>query len=305
LLVAGSFLPLLFSSGAIIRSFRQLAQLRGRPPAGGATDDASLAPRLWAPLLAVSVGVILLLGWWAFDISPLITLLSLVLSLVLANVSARATGETDLSPGGSVGTISLIAFGGRGPVSGVMGGSVAMAVTSQTSQMLWAFRAGRHLGASPRAQIGAQILGVLVGAIVTVPVYLVIVSSYGLGTETMPATSALSWKATIEMMRGLTALPHLGGTAAVIGLAAGVLLMLLGRLPLGRYLPTAAAIGVGFMLPFSLSATAVAGALLAFGAQRLLRGADEQSILAIAAGGMAGESLMGVLIAILMATGVL
>jgi uncharacterized oligopeptide transporter (OPT) family protein len=186
-----------------------------------------------------------------------------------------------------------------------MGGSVAMGMTSQTSQMLWAFRAGRHLGASPRSQIGAQILGVLVGAIVTVPVYLVIVSSYGLGTETMPATAALSWRATAEMMRGLGALPRLGGAAALVGLGAGAVLTLLGRVRIGRYLPTAAAIGVGFLLPFSLTLAAVIGALLALGAQRLFRGADQQSMLAIAAGGMAGESIMGVVIAILMATGVL
>jgi uncharacterized oligopeptide transporter (OPT) family protein len=106
-------------------------------------------------------------------------------------------------------------------------------------------------------------------------------------------------------MHGLAALPRLGGVAALVGLGAGVVLTLLGRARLGRYLPSAGAIGVGFMLPFSLTATAVAGALLALGAQRLFRGLDQPSILALAAGGIAGESVMGVTIAILMVTGVI
>ena len=44
-------------------------------------------------------------------------------------------------------------------------------------------------------------------------------------------------------MRGLSALPPLGAAAALIGLGAGVVLTLLGRRRVGRYLPTAASIG--------------------------------------------------------------
>jgi uncharacterized oligopeptide transporter (OPT) family protein len=180
-----------------------------------------------------------------------------------------------------------------------------MGITSQTSQMLWAFRAGHHLGASPRAQVGAQILGVLVGAAVTVPVYAVIVAGYGLGTETMPAIGAVTWKATAEALRGLSALPRWGGPAVVLGLGAGAALTLLGRLKIGRFVPSAATVGVGFMLPFSLILTAFAGAVLALVVRRVFRGLDQSSLLAAAAGAMAGESTIGVVIAILMATGVL
>src|SRR6185436_19866748 len=125
--------------------------------------------------------------------------------------------------------------------------------------------------------------------------YAVIVSSYGLGTEKMPATSALSWKATAEMMHGLNALPRYGGTALLISIGVGVLLTLAGRHPrLGRVLPSAGAIGVGFMLPFSLSLAALVGALLALAVQRMFRTMDQPSLLALAAGGVAGESITGV-----------
>ena len=173
--------------------------------------------------------------------------------------------------------------------------------------MLWAFRAGHHLGASPRAQVRAQIVGAVVGAVVTVPVYLVIAATYGLGNERMPAISVVSWKATAEAMHGLSALPRLGAAGGLTAVGVGAALTMLGRLRFGRWLPSAAAVGVGFMLPFSATLAICAGALLALGARAVfgLRGLDETSILALAAGGLAGESMMGVIIAILMWTGVL
>ena len=59
------------------------------------------------------------------------------------------------------------------------------------------------------------------------------------------------------------------------------------------------------MLPFSLTLTAFVGALLALGAQRLLRELDYASILALAAGAIAGESIVGVVIAALLTFGIL
>jgi uncharacterized oligopeptide transporter (OPT) family protein len=50
---------------------------------------------------------------------------------------------------------------------------------------------------------------------------------------------------------------------------------------------------------------ALVGALLVLGVRRLRPGLDEASVMSLAAGGIAGESLMGVVIAILMVCGVL
>jgi uncharacterized oligopeptide transporter (OPT) family protein len=310
LLLAGSFLPLLLDGGAIVRSFRQLASLGRAWNASAPEDGADRAGRRWAPLLlaVISVAIVVACGCLAFGVGPLVMLAAIVLAIVLANVAARTTGETDFSPAGSFGTVGTIALSGKGAVTGLMaGGTLSMGLASQTSQTLWAFRAGRHLGASPGAQIRAQLLGVLVGAAVTVPVYLVIASSYGLGNERMPATSALSCKATVQAIRGWTALPPWGSTAAVMGLCAGAALTLLARGRAGRLLPSAASIGVGFILPFPLVVAAVAGAALGAAARKLFadRGFDQASLLAVAAGGMAGESIVGVVIAILIATGLL
>jgi uncharacterized oligopeptide transporter (OPT) family protein len=305
LLLSGSFLPLLLDGGAIMRSFRSFRSYRSfRQLASHSADD--LAIRWGALLLLAGVGIVVACETGAFGVEAIAVVAGLALALVLANVAARATGETDFSAGGALGSVSLMALATRGTLTGMMaGGALSTGMTTQTSQTLWAFRAGHHLGASARAQIGAQLLGVVVGAVVTVPVYVVIASSYGLGNERMPAAAALSCKATAEAMRGLAALPRWGGTAALIGVGVGATLTLLGRVRAARLLPSAASIGVGFMLPVSLVAAALAGAALAVAARKLFanRGFDQTSLLAVAAGGMAGESIIGVVIAILIAAG--
>jgi len=305
LLLAGSFLPLLFDGGSIVRAFRELTSFgRARSDAPRASDD-NLAPRAWALLLLASVAIVFLSGRFAFGVAPIVILIALALALLFANPAARATGETDVGPAGPLGTLGVIATVNRGLTSGMFGGWVGLGMLSQIAQTLWAFRAGHVLGASPRAQIRAQLLGVLIGAVVTVPVYFVVASSYGIGNEKMPAVGGLSWKATAEAMHGLSSLPRLGGTALLIGLGMGCVLTLLGRARIGRFLPSAAAIGIGFMLPFSAALAVLVGALLAAGAMKLLRGLEETSLMAVAAGSIAGESVVGVVIAALMAIGVL
>ena len=308
LLLSGSFLPLLLDGGAIVRSFRQLASLGGARNATQRAGGTESSARHAVPLVLASAAVVIVCGWLAFDAEPIAIVAGLALALVLANVAARATGETDFSPAGPVGSVGLMALASRGTATGMMaGGTLSAGVTAQVSQTLWAFRAGHGLGASWRAQIGAQLLGVLVGAAVTVPAYLVIASSYGLGTERMPAVAAMSFKATAEAMRGLAALPRWGGAAVLIGLAVGATLTLLGRGRRAWLVPSAASIGVGFMLPFSLVVVALAGAALGVVARKRFgpRGFDQASLLAVAAGGIAGESIVGVSTAILIAAGLL
>jgi uncharacterized oligopeptide transporter (OPT) family protein len=80
-------------------------------------------------------------------------------------------------------------------------------------------------------------------------------------------------------------------------------LTLLARTRAGRLVPSPAAIGCAFMLPFSSSMAIFLGACVVLLARRLQPSFDEPSALAMSAGGIAGESVMGVFIAALLALG--
>jgi uncharacterized oligopeptide transporter (OPT) family protein len=304
MLLAGSFLPLLLDGRSIVRAVRDLSGLAraGRRNRGG---GASPMQRAGVGLGVAGVIGVTAVGQLVFGFHPLATLLTVGLALVLAVVSSRATGETDLAPVGPVGTLTQFLLSRFGLVASMVAGSIAFGTSTQAAQTLWAFKAGEKVDATPRAQLIAQLIGALLGALVVAPVYVVVVRAYGIGSEALPAPSAISWKATAEAMRGgLATLPLHAGTAGAIGLALGTVLSLLGRGRWARFCPSPAAMGIALIMPASLSVAALAGVLLMSAAQRLRPSLDQEAAMSIAAGGLAGESMMGVVIAVLLLLGV-
>jgi len=226
--------------------------------------------------------------------------LGIVVALALAGVCARAAGETDIAPAGNMGTFSQLLFGRTGAVGSILVGAVASGTATQTAQTLWGLKAGQVLRASVRSQTMAQLVGVLVGSVVVVPTYLAIVHTTPLGTEVMPAVSAVSWRATAEAVAGgLSKLPAHGLPAAVAAFALGLVLSAAARGRLGRYLPSPVVMGIALITPLSLSAAALVGAAAVAIVRRRLRAFSDADAHALGAGALAGESLIAVILAIL------
>jgi uncharacterized oligopeptide transporter (OPT) family protein len=304
MLLAGSFLPLLMDGRSIMRAFRDLGGLAQSQRVAERGDTTS-SRRTGLGLVLAGLGGITVVGQAVFHFHPLATLASVALALVLAVVSSRATGETDLAPVGPVGTMTQILFSRFGITGSMLAGSISFGTSAQAAQTLWAFKAGQKVNATPRAQLVAQLTGALLGALIVAPVYIVVVRAYGIGSEALPAPSALSWRATAEAMRGgLSTLPLHAARAGAIGLALGALLALLGRGRLARFCPSPSAMGIALIMPPSLAVAALAGVLVMRVAQRLRPSLDQDGVMAAAAGALAGESMMGVVIAVLVLLGV-
>jgi uncharacterized oligopeptide transporter (OPT) family protein len=304
IMLPSAFLPLLFDWRSTWRSVRDLSSVvRMRTP----SDRKSEAPLpMQKTLLLLCLAGLAALGHFTFGLHPLLTLAALVVSVLMGGVCARAAGETDIAPVGQVGMAMQLGFGGSSTTGSLVSGGIAQGTASQVAQMMWAFKAGRRLGASPRAQIMAQVIGAVMGALVVVPVYLVIIHAYQLGSEAMPAASAVSWKATAEAVHGgLASLPPHGPLAAAGGIALGTILTLLGRTRIQRFLPSATAMGIAVLMPASLTVTIFIGAAMAALVQKRWPQIGEAALGSVAAGGIAGESLMGVVVAILIALGLI
>jgi OPT family oligopeptide transporter len=299
LLVAGSFVPLLLDAGALRRSLRDLRRLaRGAAAPSdprSPIERSSRSPAL-AFLAVASVLTLLVVGRAVFGIAPASTIVVVVLALLLTNVSARATGETDVAPVGAVGMVTQGAFTGAGLVTSLLTGGVSTGTSSQACGMLYSLRTGEGVGASTRPQIAAQLLGAAVGAIVVVPSYLLIVKSYGLRTEALPAAGAQSWKAMAEAVQG-GALPAHAGLAAALGLAVGAVLAMAARTRIGRFVPSPAAMGMAMLVPGSYAVSIFIGAVVVTIVRRARPDLAESAVMTVAAGGMAGESIAGVIVA--------
>ncbi len=276
----------------------------GRDGAGWESTAGRWVARAVLPAIVLT-GV---MAWYAFQLSPLYFLLALLLTFPLCAVCARATGQTDIAPMSPVGQLAQVGFGMGVPGQvglNVAAGGVVSGAASHTSGSLWSLQSGRLLGASASRQLLVQLPGVLVGAAVAIPTYALLVSAHGLGSEALPMPTAQQFKAVAELAsKGLGELPASSTLATGLAFLAGVLLSVGARGRLARWLPSAAAMGIGFVVPAYYAVTLCLGALLAAGVGRL-RPSATQTVQSAGAGAIIGESLLSVLIAALLASGLL
>jgi uncharacterized oligopeptide transporter (OPT) family protein len=263
--------------------------------------------RAAAALLAASAATVVVVAAAGFGLPPAGALLALAAAALLTVACARAAGRTDIAPAGEVGQLAQATAGalepGRG-AAGLAAGAVVAGVAAQASVSLWSLQVGRKLGAAPARQARAQLLGVALGSAVAVPVYALLAGARGLGTAALPAPSAARWRALAELAnRGTSALPPGAAVAAAIGLALGVALELGSRGRARRFLPSAGAVGLGFVIPAHYAAGIALGAVLGAAAERRWPGGGR--VQGAAAGAIAGESLTALAVAALVAAGVL
>ncbi|HEX9297994.1 MAG TPA: OPT/YSL family transporter, partial [Polyangiaceae bacterium] len=164
---------------------------------------ALIAPAALAP-------IVVLTGWLCFEVSPLVLLGSLALSLVMAVVVARSIGETAAMPLGSIGRVTQLALAPATPtaVASIVAASVPAGSGGQTGQTLETLKVGQKLGASPRHQIMAQLVGALVGAPAAVAAYVLLNRAYQLGGADLAAPTASPWRVLAELIgQGTAGMP--------------------------------------------------------------------------------------------------
>lgn len=151
------------------------------------------------------------------------------------------------------------------------------------------FKAGQILHSDPKAQWIAEVVGALIGGVVSVVILAVILKAYGgeaFGGEMFPAAQA---SAVAAMVGGISHIP-----AFVIGLVVAVILYCV-NFPV-------ITLGLGVYLPFYLSATAFIGGLIRFAVDKAFPSFEKEGRGTIIASGLlGGESIVGVIIAIVMA----
>ncbi|HYI02052.1 OPT family oligopeptide transporter [Hyalangium sp.] len=294
LMVGAALVSLMGQARALLGALMDLRSL-------GSVGEGS--GRWMLALALVACGAVLALGLGVFELPLLHTLLMLALVLPLCAVCARGAGQMDVAPVGQMGQLAQVASGTLVPGTAglnVAAGSVVAGAVAPTGVSLWSLKAGLLLGASPPRQLLAQLLGVLVGAIVSVPAYLLLVKTYGLGSEALPAPSAHQFRVVAELStQGLSGLPAYAAQAAGIGFGVGAALTLASRGRLERFLPSPVAMGIGFILPAYFAVTIAMGGLLATLARRAQPQGLGQHVSALGAGTIGGESIMGLTIALL------
>lgn len=286
----------------------------GRHPSEGAHGgfDRVEVPVAWFVVgTAISGTAVVALARIAFDVPLHYGALAVFLTFFLALVACRATGETDITPVGAMGKIMQLAYGALIPQNygaNLMTASITSSASSEAADLLNDLKSGYLLGAHPRRQFVAQFLGIFTGTVASVLGYFLLVPDATVltGVPGRPpqfaAPSAQQWKAVAELFRvGVGNLHPMAREGIAIGLLVGTVLAIAEWLfPRDkRWLPSATGIGLGLLLPFYTSLSFVLGAIAASVFSRAAPRQAERYVIPISSGLIAGESIVGVLVAAL------
>ncbi|WP_213881913.1 OPT family oligopeptide transporter [Pseudomonas sp. dw_358] len=281
----------------------RLWDLRKTLSARGAEVKAAKPSRL--PMLGFAIAVALVVGLQAalFHIAMGMALLSIPLAVCLAAVAARVVGATGIPPIGAIGQLSQLSFGviapGQIPIN-LMSANTAGGAAGQCTDLMNDFKVGLAIGATPAKQVVAQCIGILLGSVIGVLVYLTLIPDpqHMLLTETWPAPAVATWKAVAQTLTlGLDSLSPSIRVSILVASLVGLLLGVLdSRLPAckARWLPSSAALGLAFILPASIALMMGLGAVLTWLASRRWPQATQRFAITAAAGLIAGESITGV-----------
>jgi putative OPT family oligopeptide transporter len=229
--------------------------------------------------------------------------LAVGITFLLALVACRVTGETDTTPVGAMGKVTQLLFGAISPGNmnvNLMSANITASAATSSADLLTDLKSGYLLGANPRKQFLAQFAGIFMGTAATVLAFRVLVPDASvLGTDQFPAPAAQTWRAVaVALSQGMEALEPVKVWSIAIGGTLGVLLVLLPQwLPRHKdWIPSPAAFGMAWTFHWYYSMLFCLGAVIGRIVERKNPALSEAYTWPVAAGIIAGGSLMGVLL---------
>ncbi|MEK7383987.1 MAG: OPT family oligopeptide transporter [Elusimicrobiota bacterium] len=275
--------------------------------------EAIEVPTSWflSGTVASGLGCIAVL-YFAFGTSWWMGVIAVLMTFFLAVVACRVTGECDTTPIGAMGKITQLAFGFLAPANittNLMTASVTAGAAGASADLLTDLKSGYLLGANPRKQFIAQFLGIFAGTLIVVPAfYLLVPTAASLGTNQWPAPSAQVWAAVAKLLAsGIHALHPTARNGMIVGGLLGILIPLIEKAfpKYQKFIPSATGLGLAMVIPFFNSLSMFIGALIALILEKKRPALAERYIITVSSGLIAGESLVGVAVALLAAAGML
>lgn len=227
---------------------------------------------------------------------------AIVLALFFSVLGVRALGETDLNPVSGIGKLSQLLFAIIIPANhpfkiliNIVAGGIAEAGAQQAGDLMQDLKTGHLLGASPKAQFVAQIIGTLYSIILAPIMYKVYNSVYEIPGTLFRVPTAVVWIDCSRLVTGHGLPPHVWEYCLAFGIIFGVISLLKNTVPKHNkvykyliYLPSGVAVGVGmYNTPNFTLARFVGGVILHF-----WKVDDKIALIIFSSGLVLGEGLL-------------
>lgn len=158
-------------------------------------------------------------------ISPWLSTLATLLAVLLSIMGVRALGETDLNPVSGISKLTQLLFSLATPsshfsrrtalVTNLLAGAVSESGALQAGDMMQDLKTGHLLGASPKAQFYGQMIGSVVGAVLSTAVYKMYVNVYEVPGDMFQTPTAFVWIFTARLVTG-QGLPEMAWQASFV-----------------------------------------------------------------------------------------
>ena len=307
-LAAGGIISLIKSLPLIVKTFAgAMKSISG----AGASSNERTAQDINLKIVIIAILVLTLLVWLipAIPVSLLGAFIVVIFGFFFATVSSRMVGLVGSSnnpvSGMAIATLLIAtlilkvtgAEGAAGMASAIAIGSIiciVSAIAGDTSQDL---KTGYILGATPKKQQFGEILGVTASALAIGGTLYILDSAWGFGSDELGAPQATLMKLIIEGVMG----GNLPWGLVLIGVCIALVVELIG-IPV---LPFA----IGVYLPVQLNACIMIGGVIRLAMEKLKKSEDEKKEIIndgvlFCSGMIAGEGLVGILLALLAVFGV-
>jgi OPT family oligopeptide transporter len=298
-------------------------------PRDDAKSDTDVLGHIELPLKVSLIGVpaigaiVVVMAKSFFGVEYWLSVVALALVFVFCLIAINSTGLTSITPIGAMGKLTQLTYGVLAPGNkevNLMTAGITGEVASHAANLLQDIKPGYMLGAKPRQQAIGHILGIVAGAILSIPVfYLVFLKlpaselfatdlnvPYALDADKYPMPAATIWKAVADVLaEGIFHIKRSARFAALAGILIGVVLEAMRLISNNKFPLSPVAIGLGFIIPFSTCLSMFAGSFLFWIIERIY--SDKQSRAnqvvvqnqePICAGLIAGGALMGIAVAV-------
>ncbi len=307
-LAAGGIISLVKSLPLIIKTFSgAMKSIVGAGSAGDARTEKDMSLKV----VIGAIAILTLLVWLipAIPVSLIGAIIIVVFGFFFATVSSRMVGLVGSSnnpvSGMAIATLLIATVilkvtgssGIAGMSSAIAIGSIiciVSAIAGDTSQDL---KTGFLLGATPKKQQIGEVLGVVAAALAIGGTLYLLDSAWGFGSDQLGAPQATLMKLIVEGVMG----GNLPWGLVIIGVFIAVVIELIG-IPV---LPFA----IGIYLPVQLNACIMVGGIIRLVMDKLRRNEEEKKAIVndgilFCSGMIAGEGLVGILLALLAVFGV-
>jgi putative OPT family oligopeptide transporter len=306
IMVFSSLTSFAFSWKSILNTFRP-----SRGSSGVSAEEKGqevISRNGYITCLVVVTAAAVILQVVLFDIGPFVATLGVLLTFMLALVAARVSGEVNVTPVTAMGKVTQLVFAvlaPANPAANLMSANVTGGAAGLCADMMHDLKTGKMIGAAPRPQYYAQVLGCVAGALIGCAGYLILIPDPAkqLLTEEWPAPSVAAWKSVAELfMKGFGALPTGVIAAMSIGACVGIVLAVLEKtLPVKarHWVPSGPSLGLAFLISPGVSFALFLGSMVAVVMEKYVPSWSARFLIIAASGIIAGDSLSGTFLALL------